>query len=220
MYILFFLGSLLWIQSACAKSNQPFEGFTDIGTHFNIEIWGGGLAPLFELQNHLSNGFAVGTRISSPYYRSLHIQGDVFYSAILQESTRRTIHVTKLGLGLSYPLFCIPLEKMRYSSHPKESSFFIQSLSSFRTGLGLNSLLIKRDSQGANENSRHLLLDDNELEFGMYPFIHGSIPLFKLFSNKLNSFKLTYGGEWNITFSEPRWSHLFLMYLGVRWDLW
>jgi hypothetical protein len=162
---------------------------TQLLTHFHTVLQVGGIFPRDQLQDILDNQAEFGFSAASPYYGNLLTQVDFQYSLLDGDESPRALHYFKGGIGLAYDLPAPYLPA---------------------AGLGLSYYFVRslRKKTGG-----FMFVDDNESEFGFYPFVRWTIPL----SSKLF---LQAGGGWDIVFTEPSYSHLPCAWLGLGWRWW
>ncbi len=162
---------------------------TDVFSHFSTALHAGVLSPQYELKDILGPRPLFGLRFNSPYKNNWLVHAQLQYAYLDGDNSPRSLHYIKsgLGLGFSFPVYSSPVLGLGFSNH------FIRAV-------------VKR-------NSQKFLLDDNESEFGFYPFIHACLPI-------TSSLDLTAGLGWEIIFSEPKYSHLPNLTAGLQYNWW
>ncbi|MBF0432444.1 MAG: hypothetical protein HQK83_14260 [Fibrobacteria bacterium] len=162
---------------------------TDVFKHFSTSFEAGAIVPQYELQDVLEPQPIFGLRVNTPYYKSWLVHAQMRYALLDGSDSPRSLHYIKTGIGLGY-----------------QFSFFSQPV----LGIGLSNYFVRASDI---RTAQKFLLDDNESEFGVYPFLQVGFPL-------STSFSLIAGFEWDMIFSEPRYSHLLNVNAGIEYRWW
>ena len=169
---------------------------TEVFSHLNISLEGGGVFPQQNLKQHLNNALLLGYNLETPYYKNIYVHVKMQYSLLDEiNSTQsdRNIYFVKSGLGF------------KYSPSPLRHTFLKWGM-----GLGLSYYFIHTQKETSNNQ---YYMDSNESEFGIYPFLQVTFktksPLF---------FRI--GASYDIVFSKPVYSQLPNAYLNIGWMLW
>jgi hypothetical protein len=167
----------------------PAEAQTELFQQLRTSFFSGAVSPRGDLRDVLEDRPVFGLQLCTPYAGSWKAVGQFQYSLLDGDASPRSVHYLKTGLGLAYefPGKYLPV-----------------------TGLGLANFFIR--SAGRNADGG-LLMDDNESEFGLYPFVIWNVGLFSRLS-------LHIGLEWDLILSEPEYTHLPAGYMGVGWRWW
>jgi len=177
---------LIWF--TISAISFPSHAQTDLFKHFHTTVLIGGIFPQDNLRTVLDDRPVFGLKLSSPYYGNWRTNAELQY-ALLGGDSPRSLHYVKTGLGVAYELPTVFLPV---------------------AGLGLSNYFIRSTAGDADGD---LLMDDNESEFGAYPFLCWNVPVYhKLF--------LQAGLEWDLVFSRPHFSQLPNVYLGLGWSWW
>jgi hypothetical protein len=159
---------------------------TELFHQFQISVDAGVISPRGEINSILNDRPAAGLHFSTSYYKDWSVHGQLQYSLLDGSDSPRSVHYVKTGIGLSFD----------------HSHVFVPAF-----GVGLANYFIRTAEKKSREG---FLMDDNESEIGIYPFLSWDVFIFERFFVQA-------GMEWNMILSEPDQTHLPVVRLGAGW---
>ncbi len=175
----------------CLLSHTSFSD-TDLFKHLSLNFNASMIKPTQRLGDLLQPSPNFGVKLKSGYYSNIkcHVMLDYSLLTTSEKSTyQRDIHYIHAGLGAGY----------------QPGSLFLPEI-----GLGVDISLI-RSAEGYTGKS--LLMDDNESEYGVYPFLNWDIYFKEQWFININFL-------WSVIFSQPNYGHLPKAGIGIGKRLW
>lgn len=154
-----------------------------------VEASLGWLAPAGNLAGKLDPAPQAGLRLTTSYFGNWRAHGQFRFCRLDGNDVLASVYLAQAGTGLQWQ---------------SPASPWLPAL-----GMGLGLYYVRIDAKKPWVD-RFLFLEEGESEFGFYPFLAWSRRLSK-------SWRLQWGCQWDVVWSEPEYEHLPSFHLGLGW---